>query len=265
MALAALLIVAFLSAHEKDPNSVAAIAVPSAVPSVPATIIPSTEQPTIVRTTPTMPVNVQTLDEDFVTWKYHAEQNNRTAGAIITYKADNLQELTAYAEANRTLVAGLAGNKEPISVIVTFRTYMSPDQLRQWARDSGLLVTGGMMRIVQGNGQLGTLGLGLGTDDDPLPQAELDAELENIRNQSGTGGIREIPGIYSVEGTVDSSRIGAITSNPMVYMADVTRTVVYNRLLAAGWGELIDRQRIQVVPPNPFWRMEELGLDNFRR
>lgn len=205
---------------------------------------------------------------DFGSWSYQAirDASGAHAGVYVPihYNYDSIQALRTYAANNQLLASKIAAaNKgEKTQVYITFRNYIAPDQFRTWAKIMGLHVEQSELRITQTDGTAGTFILDKqATDADPLLQASIDQELAVL--QKGPG-VQTLQGVFFTRATVDAARLPNIAADPSVFLADVTPNVVRNELTYAGLakdGEL----NIEVIPPTPFFMLEQFGLGNFQK
>jgi hypothetical protein len=232
----------------------------------------STVQPTVAMSTvtpipsviPTFTVLVpeQVQERNYGVWRYKAGRHSDFGIAVnIHYDLSSVAALRNYAAANQALATQLASGGGQAEVYVTFRTYIAPEQFRAWVRAKGVTVVRSMLRSIEPNGNLGTVGQGTHPGDtEPLPQDRLDEALvRGPRDPSAT-----LRGLYFTIITVQASRLPEIAADPLVFIADVTPNVVRNELAAAGW-EGVDQATIGVFPNSPFYMMEEFGLENFAR
>src|SRR5207253_10164468 len=147
-------------------------------------------------------------------------------------------------------------------VDITFRTYLEPEQFRTWASKMGLHVMRAELRTVDAQGMSGTLGITTPpASTDPLPQKSLDEGLLAVRKHPG---LRTIRGVIYTMADVDATQLPAIAADPLVFLADVTPTYVYNKLVALGWTG-VDYNRIGGIPTHPFPVIESFGLENFQK
>jgi hypothetical protein len=222
-------------------------------PTSPATTV------TVGQTTPSAVRTVETLERDYGVWGYKVGRdvnNPAITRGNVHYDFDTVAELNAFAAANRELALDLVSRGGQVEVYVTFRTYLTPEQFRAWVTSRGATVSRSELRTEDQNSQEGTLWQGaIPGDTEPLPQDRLDSALQKY---SAT-----LRGVYSTIITVDATRLPEITTDPLVFIANVTPNVARNELHAVGWQT--QPNSLYVDPPSPFWKMEQLGLENFTR
>jgi hypothetical protein len=221
---------------------------------------------TVVQPTPSAVRAAEVLERDYGVWGYkvsrYVDAPTTTSGNI-NYDFDTVAELNAFAAANQVLATSLASRGGQAEVYVTFRTYLTPEQFRAWIRARGANVGQSMLRTVYPDGQEGTLGQGSHQGDtEPLPQDRLDKALQ-IQLRGEVKYALTLRGLYYTLITVDATRLPEIAADPLVFIANVTPNVVRNELHAVGWQT--QEKSLFVNPPTPFWKMEELGLENFAR
>lgn len=181
-------------------------------------------------------------ERDFGAWRYVAGQGPKGPAVLVFLANDSVSGLEAYAAANRELAKQLARPGSSTEVVITFRTYVAPDQFRVWARAKKLEVE--MVEVRTGG--RGTLFIGANKDD-PLPQSSIADEA--------------VVGVYSVRCGVAAERLPEIASDPLVFVADVTSTVARRDLAEAGIAGA-DNAEVR-LHRGVFWSIENLGLGNF--
>jgi hypothetical protein len=184
----------------------------------------------------------------------------------IDYDAGSVAALRNFADANRKLADQLSVQGGSADVYITFRDYVPPDRFRDWAKAMGLSVKKSELRIVGANGQPAIIGIqaGRATDppNDPLPQTDLDYQISAVRAQNEA--THKFPAVYFTHATVAAQQLPTLAADPLVFLADVTPTIVRNDLLAAGF-TTEDWERAQFMNSHtPFLAMEQYGLENFK-
>ena len=123
-----------------------------------------------------------------------------------------------------------------------------------------------------------------GNPPDPLSQRKLDEGLSAMIWVSKPA--RSLPGVYFTKALVDPKQLPKIAADSLVFLADVTPTVVRDKVLAAGfsikewsWGgvgmnpqvngtpleEPQTDSSVRFMPPSPFAQMQNLGLGKFEK
>lgn len=75
-------------------------------------------------------------------------------------------------------------------------------------------------------------------------------------------------GIFEVMGSISAANYQQLASNPLVFIPDVTGSLVYSnakfqRATDLSWDQFVAELQISSGSGSPFWFMEELGLANF--
>lgn len=263
--LTVLVLVATSNTNTKRPEVVQNVAtLPSPVSTVYATIV----QPSVTVEVTTQPVASVQPDQEvgqgnYGSWSYRAVRRNGQILAGVRYDNNSVASLNSYAAANVTLANQLALQSGDVDVYITFRTYVSPAQFRAWATAKGLHVKESYIRVIEESGIDGGLNIAA-IETDPLPQDRIDTILQKVT------GVRSVPGVYFTIATISANQLLQISTDPQVFLADVTPNIVRNELLAAhipgaeqasvGIGGTTE-----VHQPSPFWKMEhDFGLENFQ-
>ena len=202
---------------------------------------------------PVSPEYVTVRTQDFGVWSYSATRSDtEPLHATINYRHDSVEDLKAYAVANKALlpqVVNLGGRAE---VAVTFVYPVSVVWFRDWAKGNEFLVDSTQL-AVSGPGSGGTTVSISGTANEPLPQDKLGSLMGGFF--SNDGGV-----VFGTYGDIDASRLSKLAFDPQVFMVDVTPAWVRHDLAQAGVHEqLQDRAQVAL----PFGWMERLGLQNF--
>lgn len=267
LALIAFLLIGYPRSFKDDakvPNLTQNMAtIPSPVPTIYLTYVPSTVTPATPRPTEP-PMTVQHLRQmDFGSWSYSA--GRRSDGQVVagvSYDNATVNDLNLYATANRVLATQLASQGGQVRVNITFRTYMQPEAFRTWVSARGLQVDKTELRYVDGSG-LDTTVWYKPLNEGPLPQSFVDQQLEWARQNNV--GVREFKGVYFTSGSIDTVHLLEIAADPLVFLADVTHQAVRNDLVDAGITGAA-QAIVSITPPSPFWKMEHVfGLQNFQR
>lgn len=192
------------------------------------------------------PLVVRTCD--FGSWLYTVARDDETSRlrANVRYLHNSVGDLLEYAKLNRKMAGELSLAGGEAHIAVSFRSVLTPDQFRTWAKGNQLtveqaqLTTGGI-----GFSQV-TIGI-VGTPGDPLPQAEL------AKN-------RPVQGVFGVYGTVPANHLSQLASDPLVFLLDVTPSFVPRDTLTDGVG-VIEPGNVEVFLA--FSYMQNLGLEHF--
>lgn len=206
---------------------------------------------------------------DYGSWSYVAVRLEQGLYAYIRYDDSSIQALNAYVQTNRELANQLAASTGEMRIDITFRTPVEIDKFRAWATQAGLRDEQSDLRTVDGDGRIGTVSfnyprhLQASPHNEPLPQANLNDWL-NARKSNRSDIV--LQGVFHARGKVDSNRLPLIALDPLVYLADVTPNIVRRDLVAAGVADAEDVVGVYNYDlRHPFWRMDELGLENFSK
>jgi hypothetical protein len=197
-------------------------------------------------------------EANFGAWRYVARRGNANLEARVYYDHLTVAGLRAFAAVNRALAHQLVNSSGNVQVELTFKNYVAPDDFRAWARTVGAHVDYVTLRVMQADGLRATISIKAQTND-VLPQASLDEELAAARMAGG--GAPTLRGVFHASTRVNPGQLLAITTNPLVFLPDVTPDFIRGDLLRAGIPSAA--QTIVRVAP-PIWEMEDLGLENFR-
>jgi hypothetical protein len=205
------------------------------------------------------------MERNYGSWRYIAgiveDGQDGHIEAIIHYNNRSIEGLRTYAQTNRELADELASKGGEATLYITFRTYLEPDQFRTWATEMGLQVERSELRVVDGNGQPGTLSVGGGDKNQgPLPEARMNESLERIDSAAG---VESIKGVMFTQATVEAGKLAEISKDPLVFLADVTINIVSNELASAGWPQ-VEETVFNISPTHAFPKMERFGLENFK-
>lgn len=190
---------------------------------------------------------------DFGAWKYAATSNDiEGLHATINYDRNTKAGIKAYAAANRALLPDVIKGGGTADVAVTFVYPVPIEWFRTWAKTNGLQVTQALLRTGAPGSAGGTVGVG-GKQDDPLPQSSIDNVLGGFFSNN-------IYGVFGLYGKVDATKLGALGSDPHVFLVDVTPTYVRRDIRASGITSAMQEvPRVEL----PFAQMERLGLQDF--
>lgn len=268
--LATLLIVVTLPSQAQQAVGQSAITVKASHPA-PRYLIRGSETISLPRG---MTQTVEVYRADLGSWQYDASPRKEFGQDILSiairFDDSSVASLKAYAETNRQLATQLATEGGAAHVMVTFRSYLAPEQFRAWVakyaiRGDATLMNPALgvmveMRATEANGLRATadVWLGIKGQPDPLLQSSID-DLIAPHNP----GIKPpiFNGIFMTRGEVDAKQLPMIANDPLVFVADVTTEYATRDLAAAqvkGANEVDSDER------SPIWRMEDYGLQNFR-
>lgn len=206
---------------------------------VPGTTLTSTS-------TPTLEPGV-VLRRDFGLWGYVARKVGSGLSVDPHYLHGTLRDLEDYVALNKERAGKLALAGGMVDTLITFRWPLEPDLFRRWVLERRLDATLSSLRLQTLTGARGTLTVA-GRNDDPLPQDALDKLNSNSV---------PIAGVYSVRGKVPAGQLAAITSDPIVFVADVTPTLARLDLADA---KVPGAHEATISAESPFTEMEEFGL-----
>lgn len=221
-------------------------AVPSAQPPIPSAQPSHTQGPRIVSTPEVL------RGRDMGAWSYVVSRGSDGTGtyvaAAVRYDTSSVSSLQAYAAANRVLAGQLAITEGEVEVLVTFRSYVLPDQFRAWVARKGLTVQTTGLRILDASGRRTGLGVSA-RQNDVLPESDL-----------GWPGDPDTEGVIETRGTIPTNRLLDLATDPLVFIPDVTPAVIRQEMS----GIVSDPGEISVSVGGAFWAMEDFGLQNFR-
>jgi hypothetical protein len=179
----------------------------------------------------------------------------------------------------------LATKEGDVAVYVTFRNYVQAEEFNTWAKTVGLRPKHTELRIVindapkrlptnipRPNGKLSDSGIAIDArpdDTEPLPKARIDEQLDRMRVDYD---ISEVKGVYFTDAIIKAQDLSKVADDPPVFLADVTRNVVREKLVAEGIAGA-DKVEVRVVAkggaingPSPFDQMERIfGLNRFNK
>ena len=259
MRLAGLVLVAFLlivvisrtGTAQPDQNIATA-----PVSTVQATIwLPTVTPNPPAQTTGTVLVPERSMERDYGAWSFGAASaTGYGVSAMVKYDHDSVQSLIDYALANRALATQLATRGGQVEVRITFNTFVTPEEFREWVATRGLTIQRSTLRTAGPNGREGTMGQGAHEGDTgPLPE-------ERLYDMVDPGWA--IRGVYFTIATVDAIRLPELALDPLVFVADLTPYKVRDELIAAGWPGA-EQATVYIDAETPFWAIEDLGLENF--
>ncbi|HKP52004.1 MAG TPA: hypothetical protein VJ183_05055 [Chloroflexia bacterium] len=212
-------------------------------------------------TTPRPPLNQQGMlpggqtpdahgvvfSRDYRLWSYVATRGTSGLSVIVSYIHGTEDDLQDFVALNNQRAGALALAGGVVDVLVTFRSLMEPDEFREWVPARGLDARLVSLRLQAAGGARGTLTVAA-QKDNPLPEDSL---------RSGAGSLPPALGVYSVRGFIPAERLPDLTSNPAVFVADVTLTLARLELLDAN---IPGAKDAAVNAESPFSELEELGM-----
>lgn len=242
-----LVVGAFSQTKTQTSNSAFAdLPVPSTIPTV-------VTSPTLPAATPSIAEPTQTpyplVERDFDTWFYRVALSNPPS-AVVVYTTTSISALQSYAASSRALASQLAGQGGQIEVVVTFRSYVSPEQYRSWVAAKGLTPLLTSVRFVDANGLRGATGI-----------APKDGDVLPLGAQS-TPASSAISGVMAVRGTIAAAQLMQLANDPLVFIPDCTTTKVRHDLTQ---DNVPGAEQTTVQLGSPFWDMEDFGLSNFQQ
>jgi hypothetical protein len=187
------------------------------------------------------------LSRDYGLWGYTARQIGSGLSVDLHYLHGTLRDLNDYVALNKERAGKLSQSGGVVDVLVTFRHPLEPTAFRKWVLGSGMGATVASVRLQSLTGARGTLTI-TRRESDPLPQGDLD----KVRKSLPT-----VEGVYSVRGEVVAERLSAIASDPVVFIVDVTPTLVRLDLTNAG---VPGASEATINAESPFTEMEKFGL-----
>lgn len=198
--------------------------------------------------------------ETFPGWGYQVwAEPDGYMSARIDYKRDSVQALRNYVTVNKTLANQL--RSEGLSefvVIVTFKRPIALDDFWAWVAVNPLKVNSYTLRVLAKDGSRVTIG---GAPSEESPR-EAEAHLRRILGIVARHGATDVQGIMSVEGVLSATDYDKLVADKNIFLVDVTRSAVLQRLMKIAPQVRLKVQAIMV--PLAFPDMEDLGLDNFQ-
>lgn len=212
-------------------------------------------QPTHTQAPRIVPTPEVLRARDMGTWRYVVSRGRDDLGrtyvaASIHHDTSSVATLQAFAAVNRVLAAQLATTSGQVEVLVTFRSYVSPEQYRTWVAQRGLAVDTTDLRVLEASGRRAGLGV-TARPDDVLPESSLHGSSPDNSTIVGVNGAR---------GTIPTNRLLELASDPLVFIPDVTPAIVRQEMV----GIVSDPNQIYMSLEGQFWQMEDFGLENFR-
>jgi hypothetical protein len=262
LVVAAILVLALLAARQLGTQTTSGASLRD-IPQPVKTVMPAvnpTLQPRPQEPASTPPRVVVVKEHDFGTWRYKVTRpdvpgatQSATMHGRITYDSSSIAALKAFAAETHRLAASLAADKRPAQVEVTFNSYLQIDQYRKWVAKTGFVPEIADVRFVDQTGQ--RWGGGVSPEGNEVaPAYQLDMASRGLSNLS-------LKGVYAVRGSIPADRLAAIVSDPTVFLADVTPTIVRRELEQQLGGPV---PSLNILVETPFWQMEDFGLQNFK-
>jgi hypothetical protein len=191
----------------------------------------------------------------FATWRYsgHTEADGFTM-VQVDHTVATAEDLRLYVAANRGLARQLAaeGYKQ-LAVTATLSRPLPLDEFKQWAAKSPLQVKGWQIRVTGPDGRRATVGGGP-AGGELISSERLQRALDRVASH-GTG---SVAGVVVVEGEIEAAAYDSLANDPVVFLADVTRTAAASHIKKTK--PEIDQSRLGVVVGNVYWKLENLGL-----
>jgi hypothetical protein len=180
-------------------------------------------------------------------WGYTARQIASGLSVDLHYLHGTLRDLNDYAALNKERAGKLAQSGGVVDLLITFRQPLKPTAFRKWVLASSMDATVASVRLQSLTGARGTLTI-TRRESDPLPQDDLDKVSKSLPT---------VEGVYSVRGKVAAEQLSTIATDPMVFIVDVTPTLVRLDLVDAG---VPGASEATINAESPFTEMEKLGL-----
>lgn len=209
-------------------------------------------QPTYTQAPRIVPTPDVLREADLGTWRYVVSRGSDDTGTYVAaslhHDTSSVTSLQAFAAANRVLASQLATTSGEVEIMITFRSYVSPEQYRTWVAQRGLIVETTGLRILSASGYRTGLAV-TARPNDVLPESDF-----VWPNDPTTEGVIE------ARGTISTNRLLDLVNDPLVFIPDVTQTIVRRDIV----GIVPDPNAISMSLNGSFWQMEDLGLQNFR-
>jgi hypothetical protein len=177
-------------------------------------------------------------------WRYAATESDLDPlHATVSYKHGSVADLQAYREANKQMAEQLAQEGGDVRVSISLRQPSPAKELIQhycqdvWA----------MQRKAGGTEGIGPPSRG------PLAHSEVDQFLDPVDRPGFAGG----DGIFGIDCTVDSKRLGDLLAEPLVFLVDVTPTWVRRDLARAG---VVPASQVPVMVDFAYGWMLQFGM-----
>lgn len=174
-------------------------------------------------------------------------QTNSVAG-ILGYKKAIVQRSAQYAAANPD---------KQITADITLIQPLSVDQFGALSNDYNLQPLDAVIRIIDSNGQRATI-------SGALKQGEGIAEIQDAitRLTLNGSGSSSVKGVIAFRTTLSGSTYTKLAASGNVFLVDALESDLKDQ--AVGLRANQEYANIKYVGKNPYWYMEDLGLENFR-
>lgn len=197
---------------------------------------------------------------DYGSWSYEASrEESGLVVATVRYDTKTAEGVRAYAAANKQLATELATSRNEAIVKVTFKKPFPVDAYRAWAASSGVTQFDYVYtRVKNSAGRDGMFSV-VAHSQDPLPQSGLDSFM--LSSKQMDNGPYTVVGVIYFEGRIAADRLVELSSDPDVFVADVTHNIIVSELVQDG---IYLADRTHVSPVDVFVVLESLGLHNFK-
>jgi hypothetical protein len=189
----------------------------------------------------------------FGTWSYTVDKtldpSMNLLYVLIKFDYESAEGIRVFQATNRQLATELASDGGEIDAVITFKRYLTMDELRSWSHAHRSRVSNiyfhqdndpSQPTLVYGNT--------LESMDERDPWA--DDYYDKLMNS----------GAFRVDATFSSTHLLEITEDPLVFLADVTPNTVRRDLVAQGFGRYEEWGGVPFGVHSPFEEQKEFGL-----
>lgn len=209
----------------------------------------------------------QVQERTYPGWSYRAyREADGFVLAKVTYDRGTVAGVKAYAKANEASARRqIARGQTALETEITFRRLLSTDEFRAVLAQSGVplsRISGYHLRAVTADGQWVTMG-GAPTTGELIGQTEvIDRQMSNIQRHDPDA---RFAGVAFAEATLTPAEYQILLSHPDVFMIDVVKSEIRGDLKQRGVPMSGERGLGILRTTQPFWAMQQLGLENFVR
>ena len=184
-------------------------------------------------------------------YEYTAIEKDDNILVFVVLELETLEEIQKYKANNSDLVANITTEKDSeLSVVVTFRKPVPLSRVAELVSNSDLAVESYQLRgyVNGGDTPQDRFTAGCAPRGDALfPTDELEMLSEDLREAGG----EEFAGVISVKGNLPSQSYSWLNSQSEVFLVDVMRQVLADKLSDKAKGKPIG-----VLLESPYWFVE---------
>lgn len=200
-------------------------------------------------------------------WSYRAyREADGFVMAKVTYDRSTVAGVKAYAKANEASAQRqIARGQSTLEAEITFRRLLSADEFRAVMAQSGVplsRISGYHIRALGTDGHWLTMG-GAPTNGELISQtAVIDRQMSNLQRHDPDA---RLSGVAFADATLTPAEYQILLSHPDVFMIDVVKSEIRGDLKQRGVPISGERGLGVLRRTQPFWAMQQLGLENFVR